>query len=291
MKNRPVKSLLPLAMAGSLAVTLGWSNDSHACAAEPFISSVCIMAIPWTNLSGYSPANGAMMSISTNQALFSLIGTTYGGNGTTTFQLPDLRGRVVIGTNNNTGIGLPLYNTGDKGGSPTVTLTAANVPLVAHSHPITTGTGGVTVTTGVGSLSANTTLSGLSATTTLNGVTATAAGSGLTLNAATTAGGTGTPNGAALASTGLTKIYATVTPNVAMAAGSISGNAPVTFTGNPTTTITGTPTTTLSGAPAVSLSGTTGVAGANSSSPVNTLPPYLAMNYFIATTGIYPSRD
>ena len=289
MKNRPVKSLLSLTMAGSLAATLAWSNDSYACAAEPFISSVCIMAIPWTNLSGYSPANGAVMSISTNQALFSLIGTTYGGNGSTTFQLPDLRGRVVIGA--GAGPGLPVYNVGEKGGSPTVTLLASNVPLIPHSHPITTGTGGVTVTTGMGTLAATTTLTGLSATTSLSGVTATAAGSGLTLNATTTAGGTGTPNGAALASTGLTKIYATTAPSVAMAAGSVSGNAPVSFTGNPTTTITGTPTTTLSGAPAVSVSGATGVAGANATAPVNTLPPYLAMNYFIATTGIYPSRD
>jgi microcystin-dependent protein len=262
-----------------------WSNDALACAAEPYVSAVCIMAVPWTNLNGYLPANGQQLAVNQQQALFSLIGFTYGGNNTTMFNIPDLRGRVVVGAGQ--GPGLPVFTVGQKGGAVEVTLTNANVPLVPHSHAVNT----VTVTTGVGTLAAATTLTGLSATTSMSGVTATAAGSGLSLNATSSSAATGTPNGNALASAGLTKVYASSTPGVAMASGSIGGSAPVSFTGNPTTTIAGTPTTTLSGAPSVVLSGSTAAAGTPASAPVATMMPYLVMNYFIATTGIYPSRN
>ena len=290
MKNRPNKPLLSLVMAGSLAATLGWSNSSYACATEPYLSAVCIMALAGPQQSGfgngtYVPADGRTLTLTDNQALFSLMSTTYGGDGRTNFKLPDLRGRVVVGA--GAGPGLPAYNIGAYGGAPTITLTTANMP--PHVHTLTTGPSGVTVVTGTGSLTATTTLTGLNATTSLNGVTATADGSGLALNASNTGGGTGVPTGAALASTGLTKIYVSATPNVAMATGSISGSAPVTFSGNPTTTVTGNPTTTLSGAPSVAVSGSTGIAG--SGSAINNMQPYLAMQYFIATNGTYPTSD
>lgn len=285
MKCRPTRSARSLAVLGCLSAAMVWSNDALACAAEPYISAVCIMAVPWTNLNGYMPANGQQLSVNQQQALFSLIGFTYGGNNSTMFNIPDLRGRVVVGAGQ--GPGLPVFTVGQKGGAVAVTLTNANVPLVPHSHGVNT----VTVTTGIGNMAATTTLTGLTATTSMSGVTATAAGSGLSLNATSSNGATGTPNGNALASTGLTKIYAGSTPGVAMAAGSIGGSAPVSFTGNPTTTISGTPTTALSGTPSVTLGGSTAVASANASEPVATMMPYLVMNYFIAVNGIYPSRD
>lgn len=285
MKCRPTRLARSLAVLGCLSATMAWSNNALACAAEPYVSAVCIMAVPWTNLNGYLPANGQQLAVNQQQALFSLIGYTYGSANTSVFNIPDLRGRVVVGAGQGTG--LPVFTVGDKGGAVAVTLTAANVPLVPHSHGVNT----VTVATGIGNLSAATTLTGLIATTSMNGVTATAAGSGLSLNATSSNGATGTPNGNALASTGLTKIYAGSTPGVAMAAGSIGGSAPVSFTGNPTTTISGSPTTTLSGAPSVVLSGSTAVASANASQPVSTMMPYLVMNYFIAVNGIYPSRN
>jgi microcystin-dependent protein len=77
--------------------------------------------------------NGATVQISQNTALFSLLGTTYGGNGTTTFLLPDLRGRVAIGAGQ--GPGLSPYSLGQAAGSETVTLTINNMP--AHIHPAT----------------------------------------------------------------------------------------------------------------------------------------------------------
>jgi microcystin-dependent protein len=77
--------------------------------------------------------NNQILSIAQNTALFSLLGTTYGGNGQTTFALPDLRGRVPVGTGQ--GPGLPVYQLGQLGGTPTVTLTTANMP--AHNHQLT----------------------------------------------------------------------------------------------------------------------------------------------------------
>jgi microcystin-dependent protein len=74
--------------------------------------------------------NGQLLSISTNTALFSLLGTTYGGNGTTTFQLPDLRGRIAVGTGTST-LG-STYTLGQVGGSPTANLLTSNMP--SHNH-------------------------------------------------------------------------------------------------------------------------------------------------------------
>lgn len=76
--------------------------------------------------------NNQLISISTNTALFSILGTTYGGNGQTTFALPDLRGRMALGTGQ--GPGLPSVQLGDRSGSPTNTLLTSNLP--SHSHTL-----------------------------------------------------------------------------------------------------------------------------------------------------------
>ncbi len=73
---------------------------------------------------------GQILSISSNTALFSILGTTYGGNGTTTFALPDLRGRTAVGTGN--GPGLSSYTLGEMTGAETVALVTAEMP--AHTH-------------------------------------------------------------------------------------------------------------------------------------------------------------
>jgi microcystin-dependent protein len=88
---------------------------------------------PWA--ATFAPRNwalcsGALLPIASYTALFSLVGTFYGGDGRTTFGLPDLRGRVPIGP--GTGPGLATRNLGSKGGSETVTLTTAQLP--AHGH-------------------------------------------------------------------------------------------------------------------------------------------------------------
>lgn len=73
---------------------------------------------------------GQTIAITSNTALFSILATTYGGNGTTTFMLPDLQGRVCIGAGN--GPGLSPYALGEKGGTENVTLTLQQMP--AHIH-------------------------------------------------------------------------------------------------------------------------------------------------------------
>jgi microcystin-dependent protein len=74
-----------------------------------------------------------LLSIAQNTAFFSLLGTTYGGNGQTTFGVPDFRGRVAVGTGQ--GPGLPSYQLGEMSGTSSVTLTTGNLP--AHNHPLT----------------------------------------------------------------------------------------------------------------------------------------------------------
>jgi len=83
---------------------------------------------------GYAFCNGQILAISTNTALFSLIGTYYGGNGQNNFALPDLRGRVPVHTGGGSGQGpgLSPYNLGQVGGTETVALTQQQIP--AHSH-------------------------------------------------------------------------------------------------------------------------------------------------------------
>src|ERR1700739_5014010 len=84
--------------------------------------------------SGYQMCNGQIVAISTNTALFSLIGTFYGGNGQNNFALPDLRGRVPLHTGGNSGqgAGLSTYVLGQLGGTETVALTTPQMP--AHNH-------------------------------------------------------------------------------------------------------------------------------------------------------------
>jgi microcystin-dependent protein len=81
---------------------------------------------------GWAFCNGQLLSISQNTALFSLLGTTYGGNGTTTFALPDFRGRVP--TSAGQGPGLSNYTLGEQTGTESVTLTVAQLP--AHNHTV-----------------------------------------------------------------------------------------------------------------------------------------------------------
>lgn len=265
------------AVAGVLMV---FGGSAQACDADsPYLSSICVMA---GRVSGgansfgmYMPANGATLAVTQYQALYALIGNIYGGSGMTSFKLPDLRGRVIIGagqgTNPNGGLLPDTYTVGQVGGSSTVTLTVPQLP--AHTHLVVSGNGGVQVTPGLGSLSA---------TTKLDGVTATVDGSKLTLNASSNPAGTGSPSGAALASLGLSKFYVASAPAVAMAAGSISGSAPVNFG-------TTQPQTSLVGAPTVALNGPTTPTGGGL--PVPVMPPFVAMTYYIAVNGLFPSSN
>ena len=97
---------------------------------EAFISTILIWP-PNFAPNGWALCAGQLMSISQNTALFSLLGTTYGGDGITTFGLPNLQGRVPVGAGQ--GPGLSPYNLGDNGGVESVTLGINTIPQHSHS--------------------------------------------------------------------------------------------------------------------------------------------------------------
>ncbi len=100
-------------------------------ALEAFIGEIMMWAGNFAPR-GWALCNGQLLSIQQNQALFSLIGTTYGGDGINTFSLPDLQGRVPLHW--GSGPGLAARGVGEQGGSESVSLTAAQLP--AHNHSV-----------------------------------------------------------------------------------------------------------------------------------------------------------
>jgi microcystin-dependent protein len=163
---------------------------------------------------GWALCQGQALSISQNTALFSLLGTTYGGNGTSTFNLPDLQGRVPISWGN--GAGLSPVVIGEKAGSNNVSILLANLP--SHNHPLN-----------------------------VSNATATASD----------------PTGAFLAQ-----------PNTSTNPRSPGSTTAGYVTGNPT------------GQAAPGAIGNIG-----SSQPLSVAPPFLVVNFIIALTGIFPSRN
>jgi len=97
---------------------------------NPFVGEIRLFAGNFAP-SGWAFCNGQLLPIADNDALFALLGTTYGGDGTNTFALPDLRGRIPVhqGTNPRNGIS---YIQGQLGGEEQVTLTIEQIPL--HTH-------------------------------------------------------------------------------------------------------------------------------------------------------------
>lgn len=96
---------------------------------EPFIGQIMMFAGNFAPR-GWALCNGQLLSVQQHTALFSILGTTYGGDGRTTFALPDLRGRVVMHPGD--GPGLSPYRLGEKGGEESVTLEAGQMPT--HNH-------------------------------------------------------------------------------------------------------------------------------------------------------------
>ena len=111
---------------------------------QPFIGEIRIFAGNFAP-NGWAFCDGSLQAISQNDALFALIGTTYGGDGQNTFALPDLRGRVPV--HQGQGPGLGARSIGEQSGTETVTLTAAQVPVHTHvmkaSSALPSGASGV----------------------------------------------------------------------------------------------------------------------------------------------------
>ncbi|MES2945424.1 MAG: tail fiber protein [Pseudomonadota bacterium] len=204
---------------------------------------------------GWAFCNGQLMSIAQNSALFALLGTTYGGDGQTTFGLPDLRGRVVVGSQ-GAGPGISNVQPGEMSGTNNVTvlangntvinLTAANLP--AHTHPATLSLSGLTATTAVD----------------------------------VSTGATGSVNVAA----GNTLSQATSGPSSA----AIFTSAPVApvALGGVNTTITGSGTVTVE---ANTGGGQAAIGAVTTQATISVMQPYTGINYIIALEGIFPSRN
>jgi len=157
---------------------------------------------------------GQLLSIAQNSALFSLLGTYYGGNGTTNFALPNLQGRAIVGTGQ--GSGLTYYIIGEQAGSPTTTLLSSNLP--PHNHASLSGTIKMLTTSGTGN--------------------------------------SNVPTNNYFANDGTQK-YDVQNDGVAMQPFNVNLSAN----------------------------------NAGSSTPINNMMPFLAMNYVICLSGIYPSRN
>ena len=121
--------------------------------ADPFVAEIRIFPFNFAP-KGWAWCDGQLLPLSQNTALFSLLGTTYGGNGKSNFALPDLQGRAPM--HPGQGPGLSLHDLGETGGSDTVTLLQSEIP--SHSHPVTAsqgdglerGPGGQLLATGIG---------------------------------------------------------------------------------------------------------------------------------------------
>jgi microcystin-dependent protein len=191
---------------------------------DPYLGSILIFGGSFA-IRGYMLCNGQTLPISTYSALFSILGTYFGGNGVNNFQLPDLQGRVPIGMGN--GLGLSPYVIGQKGGTENVSLTINNLPQ--HAHPIPA----------------------LSVTVSVNNTAATAN---------TASAGTNSIGAANDPLSGDTvNVYNNTAPNVALNTGATTPASNTGLTGN--------------------------------NIPISIIQPYLALNYQIAITGIFPSRN
>lgn len=277
MKSRTNRLARYMGMAAA-AVSCAWVTPSYACgASDTYMSTVCVLAWGRNDLRGYLPANGQLLSISQNSALFALLGTTYGGDGVQTFAVPDLRGRTVIGA--GTASDGTNYVVGQKAGSANITLTTANLPLHAHTTPAPSLAG---VTAAID-------LSKVTSTVNMSPVVYTANTSALTLKAGSGAGtSVGPVAGMVLAAPPVPapRIYGAVTPDVDLKPGAFGGSIAVTSTGVPTVTLGGSTSVALSGSIPAGVTGNTG--GGNAFS---VMQPYVAMYYFIAVQGIFPSSN
>ncbi len=132
-----------------LVMILGFPSIAVA-AAEPFIGEIMMFGGTFCPR-GWANVDGQLLPISQNQALFSLLGTTYGGDGRTTFALPDLRGRVPLHAGQ--GSGLTNRRQGEKGGAEQHTLNISELP--AHQHALNASKGDANQSSPTGNVLAN----------------------------------------------------------------------------------------------------------------------------------------
>lgn len=116
---------------------------------DPFVAEIRVFPFNFAPR-GWAWCDGQLLPLSQNTALFSLLGTTYGGNGKSNFALPDLQGRAVM--HPGQGPGLSLHDLGETGGSETVSLLESEIP--SHSHTLRPNNDGATTNAPAGQLAA-----------------------------------------------------------------------------------------------------------------------------------------
>ncbi|WP_394209150.1 phage tail protein [Enterovibrio calviensis] len=120
-----------LIKASSFMGLILFSTSSYSCQEDNYLGAVCYTAANYCP-KNYVEANGQIMAISDFQSLFSLVGSMYGGNGLTTFGLPDLRGRIAVGAGQ--GIGLTNRVQGTQYGKESIQLAQQHIP--SHEHVV-----------------------------------------------------------------------------------------------------------------------------------------------------------
>ncbi|MBE5204736.1 tail fiber protein [Pectobacterium quasiaquaticum] len=250
-----------------------WPQIASACGSEEYIGSVCYTAAQFCP-SGFVPADGRALTIQQNSALYSLLSTTYGGDGKATFNVPDLRGRFPLGQGSGSA---DSNNIGAKAGKASVTL--LNNQIAPHIHPavFTQGESSVDVTVpaqpstlSVGaSLPLVTTASGTATTTPIPTGTSNYLGA-LTAKAI---------NGLSSYNVSFTGLFSQTKPS------SVTASAPV------DTTVSGS-----AGTPAFTFKVPTGGAvsvqpNLPAAAPVDIRPQSLTLLPCIAVLGLYPPRD
>ncbi|MEZ4701043.1 MAG: tail fiber protein [Rhodothermales bacterium] len=150
------RSTLSLFICLLLAVSA--ASTRPALAQDPFVGEVRLVGFNFCPR-GWTEASGQLLPIAQYQALFSLYGTIYGGDGQTTFALPDLRGRAPI--HEGQGAGLQTYTMGQRGGAESITLTPNEIPSHAHAFTeLSSANGteeGIVLRSGAGDQQASTT--------------------------------------------------------------------------------------------------------------------------------------
>ena len=128
-----MKRFIMAACAAALSIVPFAVQQAKADIANPTIGEISWFAGSFAPR-GWDFCNGQILAINSNTALFSILGTTYGGDGRTTFALPDMRGRSPLHDGNSSGPGLSRIQIGARVGVPTTTLTQGNLPAHAHSE-------------------------------------------------------------------------------------------------------------------------------------------------------------
>lgn len=151
-----IKSLFKVAAAAVLAILVPGIPSPARAQTTPYLAELMYVSFNFPP-KGWAFCNGQTLPINQNQAVFSLLGTTYGGDGISNFQLPNMQGRAPLHFGSN---GSSSYTQGQVGGSQTATLIASNLPVHAHSvslsAQIPASSANATVSTPAGNGLANT---------------------------------------------------------------------------------------------------------------------------------------